>query len=98
MFDGLDPKGKKKLGDAMKLMKAGKIVSNALGTSPTDTPDVDIPSSNYGTTDNEGEKDGGGGSEQQYQQSDQPNGGSMGKQTGRQARSGSYLKRNNYLS
>jgi len=69
-------------------MKAGKILSNSLGTSPTETPDVPIPQMNQTLGDQQ--KDAGGGSEQQYVQSDQPNGGQMDKAKPRTARSGGY--------
>ena len=80
---------KKFLRNAVIGLKATKALSNAFGTSPTETPDVATPEDPKTV----GEKDGGGGSEQQYEQSDQPNGGSLGKPTGWTARSGSYLKR-----
>ena len=88
---------KKKLRAGIAAMKAGKLLSNALGTSPTETPDVEGPEVKNKLGDSkkkEGEKDGGGGSEQAYTQSDQPNGGSLGDATPRTARSGSYLKSN----
>jgi hypothetical protein len=77
------------LRNSIMAMKAGKILSNALGTSPTDTPEVPVPKLKQKLGDSKG-KDGGGGSEESYEQSDQPNGGSMGKPGPRTARSGAY--------
>jgi len=79
---------KKFLRNAIIGMKAGKVLSNTLGTSPTETPDVPIPQVEQKIGDT---TDGGGGSEQDYVQSDQPNGGSMGTPKARTARSGAYL-------
>jgi len=87
---------KKKLRAGIAALKAGKLLSNALGTMPTETPDVEGPKviNKLGDRDkkNKGEQDGGGGSEQDYIPSDQPNGGSLSEAKPRTARSGSYLK------
>lgn len=82
----------KLLRNSIAAMKAGKVLSNALGTSPTDTPDVPIPKLRQTIGDKD--KDGGGGKEEKYEQSDQPNGGSMSKPGPRTARSGAYIDPN----
>ena len=75
------------LRNSIMAMKAGKVLSNALGTSPTETPDTPVPKMRGKIGDG---KDGGGGSEETYEQSDKPNGGSMSKPMPRTARSGAY--------
>jgi hypothetical protein len=85
MFEKMDPKKKRNL---LIGLKAGKALSNALGTSPTETPDVELPEVPAGDKDDNQNQDNSG--EQQYNQSDQPNGGSLGEKTPRQAFSGSY--------
>ena len=88
-----------KLRGAMAAMKAGKVLSDTLGTADrSGDADVDIPKAknkfgDKGDGNEGGDQDGGGGSEQAYTQSDQPNGGSLGTSTGRTARTGSYLKK-----
>jgi len=81
-----------KMRAAMAAMKAGKLLSDTLGTADrSDDADVAIPEAKNKI--GEGGKDEGGGSEQPYTQSDQPNGGSLGPSTGRTARSGSYKQK-----
>ena len=92
MFDKMDPKKKRNL---LMGLKAGKALSNALGTSPTETPDVElpeIPTGDKGNNQNNqpGDPPADNSGEQKYNQSDQPNGGSLGEKTQRQAFSGSY--------
>jgi len=80
----------------MAAMKAGKLLSDTLGTADrSGDADVAIPEAKnkIGDSKDKGEKDEGGGSEQAYTQSDQPNGGSLGSSTGRTARSGSYKQK-----
>ena len=84
----MNDKKNKFLRNSITAMKAGKLLSNALGTSPTETPDVAVPEVKQTLGDKN--KDSGGGSEQKYIQSDQPNGGKLEDPKSRTARSGAY--------